>query len=145
MNKRVFGLLSAVFLFWFGLSGCRSCGCGKEVAEEQAGAGPREERTRQPQPEPENPRESLENYSGPAEGGAGSRPVKPDIRAVDLSGMPPVEPVEMDKERKAPPATIRITGALKRLQEEQKRREGSKPEKPVPHVDSFVKSRNVPH
>ena len=134
MEKRVIGLSSAVFLFWFGLSGCQSCNCGKQAADEQAGAGPQEEATRQPRPEPENQRVSLENYSGPAEGGIESRPKKPDARAVDLSGMPLVEPVELDKKSKAPPATMRRTGVMKRLQEEQQRRKGSKPQEPAATV-----------
>ena len=134
MNMRVLGLLSVVFLFWFGLSGCQSCNCGKEAADEQAGAGPQEKGTRQPQPEPENQRVSLENYSGPAEGATESQPKKPDTRAVDLSRMPLVEPVELDKKSKAPPATMRITGVMKRLQEEQARRRGSKPKEPAATV-----------
>lgn len=129
MKKKVFGLLPAVFLFCFGLSGCQSCNCGEEAADEQVSSGPHREETRPPGPESQ--RVSLEDYSKTAELDPGGEPEKRKSQAVDLSGMPMVEPVKMDGKTKAPPATIRITSVLKRVQEEMERKKGTQSTEPV--------------
>ena len=134
MEKRAFWLMSAIVLFVFGVSGCQSCGCGEEATDEQASAGPQRKEGRQPQPGREDQRVSLENYEGTPEADRGGQVEKRDVRGVDLSGMPLVEPVETAGKSKAPPATLRITGYLKKLQEKDKRSKGSEPEEPVSTV-----------
>ena len=134
MEKRAFWLMSAIVLFVFGVSGCQSCGCGEEATDEQASAGPQRKEGRQPQPGREDQRVSLENYEGTPEADRGGQVEKRDVRGVDLSGMPLVEPVETAGKSKAPPATLRITGYLKKLQEEEKRRKGSDPDESISTV-----------
>lgn len=124
MKHRVFGILSAALILWFGLSGCQGCSCGKPETNG------REKSAHQPQPGPGDLRVVVESPGGQAE--AGGPPQQRDNRAVDLSGAPLVEPVMPDKKPKAPPATMRITSVLKRMQEERAQARGENSKEPVP-------------
>lgn len=126
MKHMVFGVLSAALILWFGLSGCQSCSC--EMPETDG----REKSANQPQPGPGDLRVVVESPGGQAEAGAGGPPQQRADRAVDLSGAPLVEPVMPDEKAKAPPATMRITGVLKRMQEERAQARGEKATEPVP-------------
>jgi hypothetical protein len=125
MKHGVFGILSAALILWFGLSGCQSCSC---EAPETDG---RDQAAQQPQPGPGDLRVVVESPGGPAEAAADDPPRQRDNRAVDISGMPLVEPVKPSGKSKAPPATLRITGYLKKLQEEDRLRKGLEPGVPV--------------
>jgi len=119
MKPRVFKILPVALILWFGLSGCQSCSCGKPEAD-----GP-DETVQQPRPGPGDLRVVVDNPGGPAEAGADAPPPNQrDNRAVDLSGAPLVEPVMPEKKPKAPPATIRATSVIKKLQDESNRRRG---------------------
>jgi hypothetical protein len=126
MKHRVLGILTAALILWFGLSGCQSCSCEKPETDG------RDQATRQPQPGPGDLRVVVESPGGPAEAGAGGQPRQRDNRAVDLSGAPLVEPAMPDQNTKAPPATMRITGVMKRMQEERAQVKGEEPKEPVP-------------
>jgi hypothetical protein len=128
MKRGVFGILSAALILWFGLSGCQSCSC---EAPETDG---RDQAAQPPQPGPGDLRAAVESPGGPAEAAAGGPPRQKDNRAIDLSGMPLVEPVKPTGNSKAPPATLRITGYLKKLQEEERLGKGLEPGVPVPPV-----------
>ena len=124
MKHGVLGILTAALILWFGLSGCQSCSCEKPETDGRDRAAK--------QPGPGDLRVVVESPGGPAEAGAGGPPRQRDNRAVDLSGAPLVEPVMPENKPKAPPATIRITGVMKRMQEERARVKGEKPKEPVP-------------
>lgn len=126
MKHRALGILSAALLLWFGLSGCQSCSCDTPETDG------RDQAARQPQPGPGDLKVVVESPGGPAETGADRPPRQRDNRVVDLSGAPLVEPAMPATKTKAPPATLRITGVMKRMQEERAKAKGVKPKEPVP-------------